>query len=49
MESGNKNVFPIRRKPAESEKLSAFNLGFFYHGPGVAALKANILLAKPES
>jgi hypothetical protein len=49
MESGNKNVFLIRRKQAESGKLSAFNLGFFYHGPGVAALRANILLAKPES
>jgi hypothetical protein len=49
MESGNKNGFPIRRKQAESKKLSAFKLGFFYHGAGVADLEANILLAKPES
>jgi hypothetical protein len=49
MESGNKNVFPIRSKPAESEKLSAYKLGFFHRGPGVAILEANILMAKPES
>jgi hypothetical protein len=38
-----------RRKQAESGKLSAFKLGFFYHGPGVAVLEARVLLAKPES